>query len=152
MGDRCYLNVTVRKDHYEKFKACEEFVNPSEEVETDHTIELTYYEANYGNGAMLDEAARAGCEFYGWHGSGSEYDAANFFSENQSVEYIYTGQDNYGMLVVGATPDAMRQHLERLISLDAARDALIKRLSDPLYDLVSEAQDESVQCCEPHAV
>ena len=145
MGDRCYLHLTVRKDHFEKLKACDEYHDPSETVEGEHVVELTYYEANYANSDMLEGAVNAGCDFYGWHGTGSEYDAANFFSHKGNVEYLYTGTDNYGMIVSGSSPADKREHLERLLELDAARDEFIKRLNNPLYDLVAESDNEPVQ-------
>ena len=139
MGDRCYLSVTVRKDELTKFQELLPHT-PSEEEEEELTVTLTYEDANYGYGDELTQAAAAGCEFYGYHGSGSSYDAAEFHSHMKGACYVYRGQDEYGIIIDGSTPQKRMENLLLAERLIAQRDNLIDRMNNPVYDLIKESE------------
>ena len=80
MGDRCYLEITLRREDLSRFA---EHVNAAPEAEWwDHVTEeeecsgvvtLSLHGANYAWFDERTEAAKAGIPFYGRHDSGGEY-------------------------------------------------------------------------------
>jgi hypothetical protein len=139
MGDRCWVEVTVRKDHVERFLQIADY-DPESQSESDHVVEFQFQEVNYGMGSQLDEAAADGLEFYGHHTAGDSYGSSEFFSDGKgSVEYIPTGDDGYGIVVSGSTPSERWARLRELETRIAQRDELIKRMNNPLYDLIKES-------------
>ena len=138
MGDRCYMWVTVSKDQHSKFIEHLAY-RPSDVSETDHVVEMTFEEANYGYGDELRQAAEAGCEFYGYHGTGSSYDAADFHTHDGDVHYVYQGMDGCGVLIDGNTPEKRLEHLMTVERLMAQRAELVRRMTNPLYDLIRES-------------
>jgi len=138
MGDRCYMWVTVRKDDAPKFLRFLPHAWADQMEEKGQTVTLVYEHANYGYGDELTQAAAAGCEFYGHHGQGSSYDAAEFHTSGNEALYVYIGQDESGYIIDGVTPQKRLENLllvERLIS---QRDDLIKRMDNPIYDMIKE--------------
>lgn len=145
MGDRCWLEVTVRKEQAERFLRC---VSTHYEVEREDGVSITFSfpEANYGMGSELEQASVAGCQFYGEHARGSAYGAYEFYSSGHNeVEYLSKGEDNEGHVVCGSTPEERLGHLRRLEVRILERDTLIERIHNPLYDLIREAADEQHQ-------
>ena len=139
MGDRCWVEVTVRKDHAERFLEIAGY-DPESRHETEHVVEFEFQEANYGMGHQLDEAAASGLEFYGQHTAGDSYGCAEFFTAGKgSVEYIPTGDDNYGVVVSGSTPSERWARLRELETRIAQRSELVRRMNNPLYDLIKES-------------
>ena len=139
MGDRCFMTVTVRKEHIERFYRIlpRDFADDISEDEL--TVTMEYQQANYGHGSELGDAAEAGCEFYGHHDAGSSYEAAEFYSEGHSgIHFIYRGVDGCGVVVDGDTPDQRRDNLRRIEVRLSARDDLILRMHNPIYDLTKE--------------
>jgi hypothetical protein len=139
MGDRCWVDVSVSNTDLEKFlKVVGE--EPEEEVESGHVTHLVFANANYGMGMSLDAAAAANIEFFGQHTKGDSYGASEFYSLGKAgVEYIPTGDDNYGVLVGGSTPGERWARLRELETKIAERNDLIRRMNNPLYDLTKEA-------------
>jgi len=139
MGDRCQVEVTVRKDQVEQFIKIVGY-DPDGELENDLSVTLAFHETNYGMGMVLDVAACALIEFYGEHTAGDSYGAADFFSDGKgNIHYIPTGDEGYGIIVSGATPS---QRLERLHELEeriSARNDHIERMRNPLYDLTRQS-------------
>lgn len=87
MGDRCYLEITFRKE--DKKKVIEYLGEFEDEVDHDNnTVTGIMYEANYGLYEDRGTLARAGIAFYGMHGSGGDYPEAVFAS--YSGEYVDT--------------------------------------------------------------
>jgi len=71
MGDRVYMRITCRREdapHFEKLGFVED------ETESDTAISMVDEEANYGHWQPLQEPAKAGIPFFGWHDPGGEYD------------------------------------------------------------------------------
>ena len=138
MGDRCYLQVTVRQGDVEQI--CEFLGEPDEREDDNVTAMLTYHEANYGFGNPLDDVATAGIEFFGWHGTGSSYDAADFCSWNKTVVWIYTGNEG-GYIIIGDTPEERRGALERLEQCVNKMKTMRQKINNPLCALALEAND-----------
>ena len=101
MGDRCYLEITLRREDLYRFGAHLD-ANPGEEW-WDHldeekdlpgTVTASVYEANY---AWYDErcaAAEGGIDFHGWHAEGGEYgpyEFASFKGKHQEAERNHDG-------------------------------------------------------------
>jgi hypothetical protein len=130
--------VVVRREHFEEF--CKFLYRSwADEIEENElTVQLTYDQANYGYGTELTEAAEAGCEFYGYHGQGSSYENADFYSEGRGVQYIYRGADGCGVVVDGDTPIKRRENLRSLEVRMSAREDLMNRMNNPLYDIAQE--------------
>lgn len=141
MGDRCWVEVTVRKEHEQKFLEVVGY-DWDERSEDTHTVTLHFAEANYGMGQPLDQASAVGIEFYGHHGNGDSYGASDFFSPkdiNEGVAYICTGHDGGGVLIDGSTPQRRLARLQELEARIAQREDLIQRMHNPLYDIVRTA-------------
>lgn len=87
MGDRCWLQIRVRKQDaqlwdeiWREGKDPPRFEDWLDEVqeETDTTLIGQANEANYGWQDELERAAKLGCVFVGSHGEGGGYGAATF--------------------------------------------------------------------------
>jgi hypothetical protein len=71
MGDRVYMRITCRREdapHFEKLGFVED------DTEGDSAISMVDAEANYGHWEPLQELAKAGVPFFGWHDAGGECD------------------------------------------------------------------------------
>ena len=134
MTDTCWLTVTVRDDQVELFRTYAGQESYSEGGI--HNNQLTYEEANLGMWHELNEAAARGCEFYGYHTPGAEYGSTEFFTSSEVLVEIPTGFDGAGYVVTGVTPEQRLQDLVRLEQVIKMRELLIRRLHDPLFDLV----------------
>ena len=134
MGDRCYLQITVRKEDEKAFLSVVGRNAADEREENDLNVTLTFEQANYGFGNDLDEFASLGFEFYGWHGQGSSYDSAEFFSHDNKARWIYTGCDG-GYVIDGRTPQERRNSLRRLELLVKQQEAIRMKIDNPLCAL-----------------
>lgn len=138
MGDRCYMWVIVRKDDAPKFLGFLPRGWADQIEESDLAVTLVYEQANYGYGEELSRAAAAGCEFYGHHGQGSSYDGAEFHTSGNEALYVYMGQDESGVIIDGDTPQKRLENLRLTERLISQRDELIKRMNNPIYDMIKE--------------
>ena len=87
MGDRCYLEITLRRSDLDRFgkhldsaPGEEWWDHLDEEASQPVIVTASVYEANY---AWYDEraaAAREGIDFHGWHAEGGEYGPYEFVS------------------------------------------------------------------------
>lgn len=140
MGDRCFMTVTVRKEQAEKFfkSLPRSWADSVEEDEL--TVTAEFQQANYGHGLELNHAADAGCEFYGQHDAGSNYEGAEFYSDGtEPVQYVYRGLDGCGVVVDGDTPQQRLENLRKIEERLSARAEIVRRLHHPLYDLSRES-------------
>jgi hypothetical protein len=114
MGDRCWLQVTVRKRDEQKFlEAVDEDPRYLEREEDEWgNPRLTCDEANYGWYDELDVAAAAGCVFHGDHGAGGEYGPATFASDGSGgCHNVDADRESMPVVVVGEQgPD--KNHLQ----------------------------------------
>jgi hypothetical protein len=139
MGDRCWVEVTVRKDNAERFLEIVRY-DPESTLEGELAVEMTFQEVNYGMGQELDRAASEGLEFYGQHTAGDSYGCSEFYTDGaRCVAYIPTGDDGYGVVVSGGTPSERMERLRELEQRITARKDLIERLHNPLYDLTRQS-------------
>ena len=87
MGDRCYLEITLRRSDLDRFgkhldaaPGEEWWDHLDEEANQPGIVTASVYEANY---AWYDErcaAAKDGSDFHGWHAEGGEYGPYEFVS------------------------------------------------------------------------
>ena len=87
MGDRCYLEITLRRADLDRFgKHLDAAPGESwwdhldDEPDQPGIVTASVYEANY---AWYDErcaAAKDGIDFFGWHAEGGEYGPYEFVS------------------------------------------------------------------------
>ena len=85
MGDRCYLEITLRRSDLDRFgkhldsaPGEEWWDHLDEEANQPGIVTASVYEANY---AWYDErcaAAKEGIDFQGWHAEGGEYGSYEF--------------------------------------------------------------------------
>ena len=85
MGDRCYLEITLRRSDLDRFgkhldaaPGEEWWDHLDEEASQPVIVTASVYEANY---AWYDErcaAAKDGIDFHGWHAEGGEYGPYEF--------------------------------------------------------------------------
>ena len=99
MGDRCYLEITLRREDLPRFAPCvnarpeETWWDSEDEPGNKDLISVRVYEANY---AWLDEreaAAEAGIAFFGNHGEGCQYAGCAFASLDGEQIEVYTDRD-----------------------------------------------------------
>lgn len=142
MGDRCYLEVCMRREDYEKFMAALRY-DPDHESEEDdaHSIRLVFQDANYGMTFELDAAAAAGCLFYGFNTSGDNYGPRDFYSKDNECCHIATAANGDGYAVWGATPEQRLECLKDVEQRIAERQSIMQRIHNPLYDLITEGND-----------
>ena len=87
MGDRCYLEITYRKDDHAAFqkilgyKDCGKW-HDGVIQENDTWIHVFAEEANYGLMTDRETIAQDGIPFFGWHGSGGDYETCLFAAAN----------------------------------------------------------------------
>jgi hypothetical protein len=78
MGDRAYMRIACRREdapHFHKLGFVED------EPESEIAISMVDEEANYGHWQPLQELAKAGVPFFGWHDAGGEYDGCILASD-----------------------------------------------------------------------
>ena len=87
MGDRCWLQVTVHRNHVDEFWKAVDDDPKYAESEEDEWGNMRYQidEANYGWSDQLDAAAAQGCVFEGDHGAGGEYGPHSFASQGDGL-------------------------------------------------------------------
>jgi hypothetical protein len=91
MGDRCWIQVTVRT---QDVAVAANILDPSDDAEShdDGTTTLLDGEADYGWSTELqDLAERKHIPFVGCHGAGDEYGAQEFCSDGQTYHEIPEG-------------------------------------------------------------
>lgn len=139
MGDRCYVEVTLRKEDKDGFIAI--FGDPEDEGDTgEFVVTLGFPEVNYGGGSELEEAREAGIQFYGWHSAGSSYDAAKFYTAEGTVAWIYQGMDNSGYILQGDTAQQRKKSYEVLEEQLAGLETLQLKMNSAIYALAKEGQ------------
>jgi hypothetical protein len=87
---------------------------------------------------MYDEllsAAQQGCLFYGYHSSGSEYGAGEFFAADRSYSERECGH-NGGHVVSTRNGDIIPEDAEALRVFLQNRRSVRERVANPLFDLV----------------
>jgi hypothetical protein len=140
MGDRCFLQVTVRRDQAEQLKGI--LGDPDEEtMHNDWSMSLEYHQANYGLSYPLMEASSKGLVFYGFHGNGTEYGSREFFSDPSGVAEtmgIPMGPDGCGYVIHGDTPELRLAALQRLEEVILMQNDVRQRVDNALYALVTE--------------
>ena len=138
MGDRCWLQIRVRKQDaalWDKVWAngkdpprFEDWLSEIQE-ETDGTLTGQADEANYGWQTELEEAAKLGCVFEGSHGEGGCYGAAEFAGISGEYFEYEVGHDGDPVVSMDAKtlkiPKKFREHLRKQM---AGRQRAIKAL------------------------
>ena len=104
MGDRCYLQMTLRRADLPRFAHCvharpdETWWDDEDELDNKDLISVRIYEANYAWYDQREEAAAAGIPFFGAHGEGGEYAGCAFASLDGEQIEVYVDRD--GMICV----------------------------------------------------
>jgi len=81
MGDRCYLEITFRKEDREKvIEHLDQF--DEEDDKNNNTITAIIYESNYSQHDDRQKLAQDKIAFYGGHGSGGNYPEGVFAAYN----------------------------------------------------------------------
>ena len=94
MGDRCYLEITLRRSDLDRFGKHLDAApgeawwdHLDEEANQPGIVTASVYEANY---SWYDErcaAAKKGIDFHGWHAEGGEYGVCVFDDGRQCEEW-----------------------------------------------------------------
>ena len=126
MGDRCYLEITLRRADLDRFG---QHLNASpgeewwdhldEEANQPGIVTASVYEANY---AWYDErctAAKEGIDFHGWHAEGGEYGPYAFSSFGG--KHLEAERNHAGELVIAVDenlkPLAGIAHLRKYVRI-----------------------------------
>lgn len=127
MGDRCYLELTIRQSDLSRFAPYID-VEPDEkwwdrldeEEDLPGIVTGSVYEANY---AWYDErmnAAKAGIPFYGYHAEGGEYGSYAFASWAGNLHEAPLNHDGALILAVDENlkliSAAARRHLRKYVA------------------------------------
>ena len=87
MGDRCYLEITLRRSDLDRFgkhldaaPGEEWWDHLDEEANQPGIVTASVYEANYAWYDQRCAAAKEGIDFHGWHAEGAEYGPFEFVS------------------------------------------------------------------------
>ena len=124
MGDRCYLEITLRRADLDRFgKHLDAAPGESwwdhldDEQDQPGIVTVSVYEANY---AWHDErcaAAKEGIDFHGWHAEGGEYGPCGFVSYRK--KHVEVAHDHDGDLVIAVDenlkPLTSMAHLRRYV-------------------------------------
>lgn len=110
MGDRCYMNVWVRKEHYGDFCEAIGEDHSAGESETRSWMRMQIPDVNYGAFDERLEAGKKGLIFFGTCSPGDTYDGEIFYSDGVKMHSQDTGVlGNYivpmknGKIAKGAT-------------------------------------------------
>lgn len=137
MGDRCHMEVHVRKSDAAKFEELldlEGYGRPSDD--TPGAMHYEIDESNYGQHFERQKAAEAGCVFSGWHGSGGEYSAMQFAAADGKMEEVEAAD---GCMLAPVTVDdagkvrlmdGALEDIQRYLDLDKRALALMKEEAD----------------------
>ena len=87
MGDRCFVQLTLRRSDLQRFRAVTEwghcFMTDDDENGTSAAVDGYIDEVNYWGEDQLDAAAAQGIPFYGVHESGCAYGRGHFLSDGK---------------------------------------------------------------------
>ncbi len=129
MGDRCYLQMTLRKLDYDKHGMNEFFDQHIEPLNEKGVITVDEAEANWGYVNELEEWVAHGFPFQGWHAPGSEYRGHLFACDGR--EYAAVECSDHAIPVVGVRtdgnvdPDEMKE-IRRFQEIDARAHAMLE--------------------------
>ncbi len=128
MGDRCYIEIILRRDDLRRFG--EHLYSGADEAWWDDITEdesrpdivtVSAHEANYGWFNERAEATKAGIPFYGQHASGDEYGPYAFASWHGEQHEVPL--DRNGNMVVAVDDDLNPiQDTQRLLQFVATRN------------------------------
>lgn len=124
MGDRCYLEITLRRADLDRFgkhldaaPGEEWWDHLDEEANQPGIVTASVYEANY---SWYDErcaAAKEGIDFHGWHAEGGEYGPFEFVSFRG--KHLEAERNHEGELVIAVDenlkPITGMAHLRRYV-------------------------------------
>ena len=126
MGDRCYLEITLRRVDLDRFGKHLDAApgeawwdHLDEEVNQPGIVTASVHEANY---AWLDErlaAAQDGIDFHGWHAEGGEYGPYEFAAFRG--KHLEAERNHDGELVIAVDenlrPLAGMAHLRKYVRI-----------------------------------
>ena len=104
MGDRCYVEITVRRQDLAKWENLGYTDGDSELVNTGEVksyVSMYDSERNYGVNHDTDDVV-SGCPMFGSHSSGGDYGAYLFAWDGETFKQIETNHD--GELLVKVNP------------------------------------------------
>ena len=124
MGDRCYLEINLRRSDLDRFgkhldaaPGEEWWDHLDEDQDQPGVVTASVYEANY---AWYDEraaAAKDGIDFHGWHAEGGEYGPYEFVSFRK--KHLEAERNHDGDLVIAVDenlkPITGMAHLRRYV-------------------------------------
>lgn len=105
MGDRCYVEITVRKRDKESWEALGYADEYHAETDADHIV-LIDEERNYGVSDTTDDIVD-GCPMYGYHEEGGNYPAMLFAFDGES--FLSHECNSNKMPIVECGPDGPAQ-------------------------------------------
>ena len=122
MGDRCYLEITLRRSDLDRFgkhldaaPGEEWWDHLDEEANQPGIVTASVYEANYAWYDQRCAAAKDGIDFHGWHAEGGEYGPYEFVAFKG--KHLEAERNHDGELVIAVDenlkPLAGMAHLRR---------------------------------------
>ena len=98
------------------------------------SYEVSEWEANYGYWDQTQNAAKAGCVFYGSHGSGSEYGAGGFVGVGEKFYGVDMGHDGYPTVDVQDDGKLDQKDLENVREYLKARKVVRTEFGEETYE------------------
>ena len=147
MGDRCYLEITLRRADIDRFGKHLDAAQGEEwwdhldaEANQPGIVTASVYEANY---AWYDErcaAAKDGIEFHGWHSEGGEYGPYEFVSFRG--KHLEVERNHDGELVIAVDenmkPITGMAHLRKYVRILKKMKAAFAKI-EPVAELEAAA-------------
>jgi hypothetical protein len=142
MGDRCHLQLTLRREDLDRFGAIlnepagstwwnEEYNEPAPGI-----VEVGIHEANYALFDEREQAAREGIPFFGNHGEGGDYAGCAFAGIGGRQIEVYTDRD--GLLCV-----QLDESMRLLTDLGHIREYLeMQRAVEHLFGIPPRVSDQ----------
>ncbi len=131
MGDRCFLEMTIRREDLPKF-APHVDTRPGEkwwdEIQdhpsNPHLVSVSVYEANYGWLDERQQAAKADIAFAGTHGEGGCYGGYAFAAVDGEMDEAPINHDGYLVIAVDHDLDPVEGAEDCLKAFARRRDAV----------------------------
>lgn len=140
MGDRCYLQLTVRKADYDTHGLEGDFDQVVTEDDENGVITVAESEANYGYVTELEEWANKGIPFYGEHCAGAEYGACCFACDGKEYVIVPCNESNMPVVAVdpvdGSINEPNLQEVHKYMWIVKRAEAMLKGESLPTTPVV----------------
>lgn len=142
MGDRCYMQITCRKQDVKKFTEKESYGFDVED-KGGKLVQLGVDEVNYGNTGDLPK----GIPFIGWHSEGGGYGGRFFATDGTVFDGVEQGHGNNGYVVQfdEDTGEPFPQHITDIKNFIQFRNQVRKIMEETSVEPPEEEKEPEVE-------